>query len=196
MAVALLIDLRAEDYNPATGLWDNRATLDPLVSYSNGDFVGDTKVASWPTLALLGPLGSLAVVFNVTSGSAQYLRASPLFPLFSVLYGGAASPWSVEAWVLHTGWMLNLRDDSDPSPDCSPPTGPQFGIDRSDNDLAGYPVQLPVADPNLCWAMCNMTEACVAWAYAVPNCSVQVRCGIILAMLYRPNLDRMTRCGV
>ena len=51
-----------------------------------------------------------------------------------------------------------------------PPTGPQAGIDRSGNDLDGYPVQLPSADPNLCWAKCNQTAACHAWAYAVPGC--------------------------
>jgi len=52
----------------------------------------------------------------------------------------------------------------------SPPTGPQKGIDRSGADLPGYPIQLPSADPNLCWALCNKTAACQAWAYAVPKC--------------------------
>ena len=44
-----------------------------------------------------------------------------------------------------------------------PPTGPQAGIDRSGNDLPGYPVTLPSADPNLCWAKCNQTADCHAW---------------------------------
>ena len=52
----------------------------------------------------------------------------------------------------------------------TPMTGPQVGIDRGGSDLPGYPVVLSSADPNLCWAMCNKTAACTAWAYAVPNC--------------------------
>ena len=49
-------------------------------------------------------------------------------------------------------------------------TGPQVGIDRPGDDLKGYPVELPSADYNLCWAMCNNTADCMAWAYAVPGC--------------------------
>ena len=26
------------------------------------------------------------------------------------------------------------------------------------------------ADPNLCWAKCNATASCLAWAYAPPSC--------------------------
>jgi len=51
-----------------------------------------------------------------------------------------------------------------------PPTGPQSGIDRSGNDMAGSPFNLPSADPKLCWAACNTTQGCEAWAYGVPNC--------------------------
>ena len=51
-----------------------------------------------------------------------------------------------------------------------PPTGPQAGIDRSGNDLPGYPITLNASNPSLCWALCNATTACKAWAYAVPGC--------------------------
>lgn len=45
-----------------------------------------------------------------------------------------------------------------------PPTGPQPGIDRPGDDLPGYPINI-AADPNACWALCNKTAACQAWAY-------------------------------
>ena len=51
-----------------------------------------------------------------------------------------------------------------------PATGPQPGKDRAGSDLPGFPVELPSADPNLCWAKCNATAACLSWAYAVPGC--------------------------
>ena len=52
----------------------------------------------------------------------------------------------------------------------APATGPQVGIDRGGDDMAGSPFTLPSADPNLCWAACNKTAACKAWAYAIPAC--------------------------
>ena len=52
----------------------------------------------------------------------------------------------------------------------TPPTGPQAGIDRGGSDLPGSPFNLPSADPNLCWAACNKTADCTAWAYGVPSC--------------------------
>jgi hypothetical protein len=51
-----------------------------------------------------------------------------------------------------------------------PATGPQPGKDRGGMDMNGSPFDLPSADPNLCWAACNTTSGCDAWAYAVPNC--------------------------
>jgi hypothetical protein len=57
-----------------------------------------------------------------------------------------------------------------PSSGMSPPTGPQAGKDRGGGDMPGSPFTLASADPNLCWAACNTTAGCVAWAYAVPGC--------------------------
>jgi hypothetical protein len=51
-----------------------------------------------------------------------------------------------------------------------PATGPQVGVDRGGDDMTGSPFDLPRADPDLCWAACNATAKCKAWAYAVPNC--------------------------
>jgi len=57
-----------------------------------------------------------------------------------------------------------------PSGGSVPATGPQPGVDRGGGDMPGSPFNLPSADPNLCWAACNTTSGCVAWAYGVPNC--------------------------
>ena len=51
-----------------------------------------------------------------------------------------------------------------------PSTGLQVGVDRPGKDLPGSPFTLPTADPNLCWAQCNTTAGCAAWAYGVPSC--------------------------
>ena len=32
------------------------------------------------------------------------------------------------------------------------------------------PIELATADPKECWAKCNATKECAAWAYAVPGC--------------------------
>lgn len=36
--------------------------------------------------------------------------------------------------------------------------------------MNGSPFTLPKADYNLCWAACNTTAGCTAWAYAIPKC--------------------------
>lgn len=51
-----------------------------------------------------------------------------------------------------------------------PATGPQPGKDRGGMDMNGSPFTLAQADPNLCWAQCNTTAGCDAWAYAIPSC--------------------------
>lgn len=48
--------------------------------------------------------------------------------------------------------------------------GPQPGVDRPGGDMPGYPVQMPSADPDWCWARCNATSGCEAWATSVPGC--------------------------
>jgi len=49
-------------------------------------------------------------------------------------------------------------------------TGVQKGKDRSGSDMPGSPFDVPSADPNLCWAACNTTAGCKAWAFADPAC--------------------------
>ena len=51
-----------------------------------------------------------------------------------------------------------------------PATGPQVGVDRPGLDMPGSPFTLPSPDYNLCWAQCNKTAGCKAWAYAIPKC--------------------------
>jgi len=55
-----------------------------------------------------------------------------------------------------------------------PPLGPSNGAPRAgwdlrNGDLPGMPVTLNASDPNLCWALCNATAACTAWAYGIPG---------------------------
>lgn len=100
----ILIYLNADDFNAATGAWDNRATSG-AVSYANGDFVPDVSAtsANWPTAGVAGNLGHAAVVFNVTTtGAAQYLVSDPTLPSFAGLFGNGA--WTYEAWVVTPGW--------------------------------------------------------------------------------------------
>ena len=52
----------------------------------------------------------------------------------------------------------------------APATGPQPGVDRGGGDMPGSPFVIASADPNLCWAACNSTAGCKAWAYAIPAC--------------------------
>jgi len=59
-----------------------------------------------------------------------------------------------------------------------PGTGPQVGIDRPGNDLPNMPFTLPKADYNLCWASCNTTAGCEAWAYGIvgAGCETEPLC--------------------
>ena len=51
----------------------------------------------------------------------------------------------------------------------TPPRGPLVGMDNSGGDMPGMPVNVG-SDYNLCWALCNKTAGCAAWAYGVPSC--------------------------
>ena len=44
---------------------------------------------------------------------------------------------------------------------------PQIGIDRPGEDLPNYPITLNASNYNLCWALCNQTSDCQAWAYGI-----------------------------
>ena len=51
-----------------------------------------------------------------------------------------------------------------------PMSGPRAGVDIHGGDLPNMPIELATADPMECWAKCNATKECAAWAYAVPGC--------------------------
>lgn len=77
---------------------------------------------------------------------------------------------------INTGAVPTADEGGSPQPLCkatgevTPPTGPQIGVDRGGSDMPGSPFTLPKDDYNLCYAACNATTNCVAWAYAIPNC--------------------------
>ena len=57
-------------------------------------------------------------------------------------------------------------------------TAPRVGYDMRNGDLPNQPSTLPSPDYNLCWALCNQTTACVAWAYgdSTTGCEPVPRC--------------------
>jgi hypothetical protein len=62
-----------------------------------------------------------------------------------------------------------------------------MGIDRPGDDLPGYPIVLPSADPNLCWKLCNDTKACSAYVHitAMPSTFILYLILILLLLIYR-----------
>jgi hypothetical protein len=88
IATNLLIELHAEDFVSATGLWDNRVTAG-AVSLANGDFTTMTVPNSAPSTGYV--LGAPAVTFNVTAtGYPQFVVANPAYASFAGLYGAWA----------------------------------------------------------------------------------------------------------
>ena len=103
------------------------------------------------------------------SWGVLYLTHDTTQPGSSVL----TDSFSARAQFVASGTLPAADSPTNPQPQSGgkgAATGPQPGIDRSGSDLPGYPVTLPRADPSLCWAKCNATAACLAWAYAVPGC--------------------------
>ena len=104
----LLVDLHAEDYNPATANWRNRAgsSAPGTANINNGDFTSNNgPQTSWPSKAQLGSPGVTAVYFNARANSlAQHLESNNGFYPLTSFYG--ASDWSMEAWF-YAGDYIN-----------------------------------------------------------------------------------------
>ena len=75
-------------------------------------------------------------------------------------------------------------------------------MDNSGGDMPGMPVNVG-SDYNLCWALCNKTAGCAAWAYGVPSCGgsgVPRRCDVHMRVVggLGPSSTLVTvgHCGV
>lgn len=102
----LWVELVAEDYDAAAGVWDNRVSTG-AVSITNGDFVAP-HFNNTPSKGLVGsPLARTAVIFNVTAdGYPDRLSTGhAYFPGANSFYG--QSDWSFEAWVWSDGYHTN-----------------------------------------------------------------------------------------
>ena len=118
VAGRLIVELQAADFapNPAdllTGYpstWDNRATPG-AVSLDNGDFTTTGPPNTQPTLIAAGPNGVPAVSFDpALDSAADFLEAGVAsFPTSSI-YG--TSDWSVELWVMHSGWQSGAGENA------------------------------------------------------------------------------------
>lgn len=145
-----------------------------LVMYEPAANVSFGRVAVAPGVEALSMGATLQAPLSSRSDrlgwGVAYLVRDTAVSGSSVLRG---SP-EVRAAYVATGVLPSEDDPMNPQPLSSggdaPPTGPQRGVDRSGNDMAGSPFQLASADPDLCWAACNTTKGCKAWAFAVPGC--------------------------
>lgn len=135
----------------------------PLVAF------GRTKLGSSAGSMYLGnnaqtPLNSTA---DMVDWGIMYLS-----------HANAASTSIASNFVSRSAFVAGLPPPPDslinPQPaysnSSSLPTGPQVGMDRPGSDMPGSPFTLTAADPNLCWAKCNSTSGCLAWAYAISKC--------------------------
>ena len=96
-----------------------------------------------------------------------------------------------------TGSLPSTDNGGSPAPlvtysSIGPGSGPQVGVDRSGDDLPGYPVTLAQADYNLCWALCNQTAACQAWAYGECGVGARARASHVRRPLLPRALARVT----
>ena len=157
-----------------------------------GELVVHDKAAlvSWARTPVTGPgIARPVTAVSIGATSQQPLRDTNDRAGWGILYvmadsgdaaGGGATlaleySNTTRALFASTGALPAADNQNQPAPlfpqtGMLPPTGPQAGVDRSGGDMAGSPFTLASADPNLCWAACNTTAGCVAWAYAVPGC--------------------------
>ena len=137
-----------------------------LVAFSRVPLPGAGAEALALGAAAQNPLSSTE---DRASWGVLYLLRDASAPGSSVL----TDSYSARAKFVASGGLPPADSPTNPQPQSGGKgraTGPQPGVDRSGSDLPGYPVTLPRADPDLCWAKCNATAACLAWAYAVPGC--------------------------
>lgn len=179
-----------DTYVPSSGIWlpvwleqvplpVRVARLDYVTDTSGVTLTATTEPPSTPCavhVVVTAPSGAQAVVFDGVANAPQRIDVpSPVL-------------WSVGNGNLYTVRVTVTAVDSSSSDTVNsyfglrtvsllpyttpavPMTGPQAGVDRPGDDLPGSPFNLPSADPNLCWAACNTTAGCAAWAYGVPNC--------------------------
>lgn len=119
--------------------------------------------AGAPVTSGSGPVGSV-IALRIPSPRLWSPSSPHLYDLLVSTPGDAGGD-SVTSYAGMRTFTLGWADRP-----LVPPTGPQPGVDRPGGDLPGSPFTLPRADPNACWAACNGTEGCAAWAYAVPAC--------------------------
>lgn len=71
--------------------------------------------------------------------------------------------------------------------------GPRDNWDMPNGDLPNMPVTLNASDANLCWALCNQTSACVAWAYGEPGAGCEPAPHCWLKATVEPFVQRTCR---
>lgn len=79
----------------------------------------------------------------------------------SSLHLSSAAPAPLEASATVTASAMTVQA----------PSGARDGLDMPGRDLPGMPVALTEgAGADACWALCNTTSGCAAWAYGIPGC--------------------------
>jgi hypothetical protein len=182
--ISAITDPGGDTYTPASGIWQTVWLENVPTAYIQSlDIVSNSLTTA--TVTVHSTVAGSSVHIDVYDGasivtSADGITGTPinLSPPSPKLWQpiGVGVPFLYNFTVkLQSGDMVNsyfgLRTfQLVDVPYSKPPTGPQNGIDRPGMDFPNMPVQLSSADPNLCWAMCNNTQGCMAWAYAVPGC--------------------------
>eukprot|EP01121_Diplochlamys_sp_Union-15-3_P017716 TRINITY_DN6295_c0_g1_i1.p1 TRINITY_DN6295_c0_g1~~TRINITY_DN6295_c0_g1_i1.p1 ORF type:complete len:699 (-),score=142.08 TRINITY_DN6295_c0_g1_i1:105-1982(-) len=171
-----------DTYTPSSGIWQTVWLENvPEVYIADNKILADTKKVTITTTA--APQSQrVPVTYDVLDGNNVVASGS----------GISGSPVTItipspKLWDVNSPFLYNLRIKTSNDSVLSyfgmrevnlvltqhpgvPDTGVQQGIDRPGSDLPGYPVELPSADPTLCWNMCKQKAGCDTWAYAVPGC--------------------------
>lgn len=94
------VDLRAADYDPATGVWRNRAAANqtPPLTQAGGHF-GPTGVAGFSTPSKAAVNGLEAVLFDGAGSPGALPRLTATAAAFPATAFYGSSAWSVEVWA-------------------------------------------------------------------------------------------------
>lgn len=180
--ISAITDPGGDTYTPASGIWQT-VWLENVPSVFVSDLKMEADAYTFKMIPTANPEQHVQVsvtvydngvaVASVTGTTGNYLSAkipNPKIwcPANPFLYDLVIKLSTGDTVTSYFGMRtVSLGSVWHPG---TPDTGAQIGIDRPGQDMSGYPITLDEADYNLCWALCNETAECQAWAYGIPGC--------------------------
>jgi len=169
-----------DTYTPSSGIWQT-VWLEQVPDVYISDLRLNYDLTSVSVNTIVWSSTPQPVKYTVMDGTTVVASGSGQSGQFVSITIPSPKRWSMDSPFLYNLQITSGSDSVlsyfglrtftliDATVPVVPPTGPQIGIDRPYGDLPGSPFNLDKPDYNLCYAACNTTKGCVAWAYGMPK---------------------------